>query len=81
VFVSDTFIRACARLGVSVQVCCPRTSTGKGIVEVIFDAAGMLTGGWPPGPVSGYGSYRWRIGSWSRWPGGSIWKVECSMSK
>ena len=29
VFVSDTFIRACARLGVSVQDCRPRTPTDK----------------------------------------------------
>ena len=39
VFVSDTFIRACARLGVSVQDCRPRTPTDKGIVEATFDAA------------------------------------------
>ena len=33
VFVSDTFIRACARLGVSVQDCRPGTPTDKAIVE------------------------------------------------
>jgi putative transposase len=42
VFVSDTFIRACARLGVSVQDCRPGTPTDKGIVEATFDAANTL---------------------------------------
>ena len=38
VFVSDTFIRACARLGISVQNCRPGTPTDKGIVEATFAA-------------------------------------------
>jgi putative transposase len=42
VFVSDTFIRACARLGVSVQDCRPGTPTDKGIVEATFDATNTL---------------------------------------
>jgi putative transposase len=42
VFMSDTFIRACARLGVSVQDCRPRTPIDKGIVEATFDALNTL---------------------------------------
>jgi hypothetical protein len=42
VFVSDTFIRACARLGVSVQDCRPRTPTDKAIVEATFNATNTL---------------------------------------
>lgn len=42
VFVSDTFTRACARLGVSVQNCRPGTPTDKGIVEATFDAINTL---------------------------------------
>jgi putative transposase len=42
VFVSDTFIRACARLGVSVQDCRPGTPTDKAIVEATFDAINTL---------------------------------------
>ncbi|MBT8227487.1 MAG: DDE-type integrase/transposase/recombinase [Dactylosporangium sp.] len=33
VFVSETFIRACDRLGISVQACRPGTPTDKGVVE------------------------------------------------
>jgi hypothetical protein len=42
VFVSDTFTRACARLGVSVQNCRPGTPTDKGIVEATFDSINTL---------------------------------------
>jgi len=42
VFVSETFTRACARLGVSVQDCRPGTPTDKGIVEATFDAVNTL---------------------------------------
>ncbi|HKI38901.1 MAG TPA: Mu transposase C-terminal domain-containing protein [Mycobacterium sp.] len=42
VFVSDTFTRACARLGVSVQNCRPGTPTDKGIVEATFAAINTL---------------------------------------
>jgi hypothetical protein len=42
VFVSDTFIRACARLGVSVQGCRPGTPTDKAIVEATFAAINTL---------------------------------------
>jgi hypothetical protein len=42
VFVSDTFIRACARLGVSVQNCRPGTRAGKGIVEATCAAVNTL---------------------------------------
>ena len=42
VFVSDTFIRACARLGVSVQNCRPGTPTDKAIVEATFAAINTL---------------------------------------
>jgi hypothetical protein len=42
VFVSDMFIRACARLGVSVQDCRPGTPTDKGIVEATFAAINTL---------------------------------------
>jgi transposase InsO family protein len=42
VFVSDTFTRACARLGISVQNCRPGTPTDKGTVEATFDAINTL---------------------------------------
>ncbi|MEU0487470.1 hypothetical protein ABZ260_51035, partial [Streptosporangium sp. NPDC006013] len=42
VFVSETFTRACARLGISAQNCRPGTPTDKGIVEVTFDAINTL---------------------------------------
>jgi transposase InsO family protein len=42
VFMSDAFIRACARLGVSVQDSRPRTPTDKAIVEATFDALNTL---------------------------------------
>jgi putative transposase len=42
VFMSDTFTRACERLGISVQNCRPRTPTDKGIVEATFDALNTL---------------------------------------
>lgn len=42
VFLSDTFIRACERLGISVQRCRPRTPTDKGIVESTFSALNTL---------------------------------------
>lgn len=42
VFVSDTFTRACAGLGISVQNCRPGTPTDKGIVEATFDAINTL---------------------------------------
>lgn len=42
VFVSDTFTRACDRLGVSVQRARPRTPTDKPIVEATFSAINTL---------------------------------------
>ncbi|WP_246239799.1 integrase [Acrocarpospora corrugata] len=36
VFISDTFMRACDRLGISVQKARPRTPTDKAIVEATF---------------------------------------------
>lgn len=42
VFLSDTFTRACARLGVSVQRARPRTPTDKPIVETTFEAINSL---------------------------------------
>jgi putative transposase len=42
VFVSDTFVRACARLGVSVQDARTYTPTDKAIVEATFDSINML---------------------------------------
>ncbi|MFF5485731.1 Mu transposase C-terminal domain-containing protein [Streptomyces virginiae] len=42
VFISDTFIRACDRLGVSVQRSRPRTPTDKAIVEATFSAINTL---------------------------------------
>ncbi|PZH09167.1 integrase [Streptomyces sp. NTH33] len=42
VFISDTFIRACDRLGVSVQRSRPRTPTDKAIVEATFSAINSL---------------------------------------
>jgi Mu transposase, C-terminal len=42
VFVSDTFIRACDRLGISVQHARHRTPTDKAIVEATFDAVNTL---------------------------------------
>ena len=42
VFVSETFTRACARLGVSVQRARPRTPTDKGVVEAAFGSVNTL---------------------------------------
>src|SRR5258708_14134634 len=42
VFVSDTFTRACERLGVSVQRARPRTPTDKAIVEATFASINTL---------------------------------------
>jgi putative transposase len=42
VFISDTFIRACERLGVSVQKARPRTPTDKAIVEATFGSINTL---------------------------------------
>jgi hypothetical protein len=42
VFLSDAFIRACDRLGISVQRCRPRTPTDKGIVESTFASLNTL---------------------------------------
>jgi putative transposase len=42
VFVSDTFTRACVRLGVSVQRARPRTPTDKAIVEATFGSINTL---------------------------------------
>ncbi|MEU2130496.1 Mu transposase C-terminal domain-containing protein [Streptomyces sp. NPDC018352] len=42
VFISDTFIRACDRLGISVQRSRPRTPTDKAIVEATFSAINTL---------------------------------------
>ncbi|MEU5898636.1 Mu transposase C-terminal domain-containing protein [Streptomyces venezuelae] len=42
VFISNTFIRACARLGISVQRTRPRTPTDKAIVEATFSAVNTL---------------------------------------
>lgn len=42
VFISDTFTRACERLGVSVQRARPRTPTDKAIVEATFSAINSL---------------------------------------
>ena len=42
VFVSATFVRACARLGISVEPARPRTPTDKGIVERSFRSINTL---------------------------------------
>jgi transposase InsO family protein len=42
VFLSDTFTRACDRLGVSVQKARPRTPTDKSIVEATFNSINTL---------------------------------------
>lgn len=42
VFLSDTFTRACERLGVSVQRARPRTPTDKAIVEATFSSINTL---------------------------------------
>ena len=42
VFVSDTFTRACERLGISVQPCRPGTPTDKGIVESTLGSINTL---------------------------------------
>ncbi|MET8431762.1 Mu transposase C-terminal domain-containing protein [Streptomyces sp900116325] len=42
VFLSDTFTRACDRLGISIQRSRPRTPTDKGIVEATFSAINTL---------------------------------------
>jgi putative transposase len=42
VFISDTFLRACERLGISVQRSRPRTPTDKAIVEATFSAINTL---------------------------------------
>ena len=42
VFVSDTFTRACERLGISVQPCRPGTPTDKAIVEATLGSINTL---------------------------------------
>ena len=42
VFVSDTFVRACDRLGISVQPARKDTPTDKGVVEATFTAIKTL---------------------------------------
>ena len=42
VFVSDTFTRACERLGISIQRARPRTPTDKAIVEATFGSINTL---------------------------------------
>jgi putative transposase len=42
VFLSETFIRACDRLGVSVQPARPRTPTDKPVVEATFESINTL---------------------------------------
>ena len=42
VFISDTFTRACERLGVSIQRARPRTPTDKAIVEATFGSINTL---------------------------------------
>jgi putative transposase len=42
VFISDTFTRACDRLGVSVQRARPRTPTDEAIVEATFGSLNLL---------------------------------------
>ncbi|MEV7708279.1 Mu transposase C-terminal domain-containing protein [Streptomyces sp. NPDC088270] len=42
VFISDTFVRACERLGISVQRARPRTPTDKAIVEATFSSVNTL---------------------------------------
>ncbi|CRK55296.1 possible transposase [Alloactinosynnema sp. L-07] len=42
VFVSDTFTRACGRLGISIQPARKDTPTDKGVVEATFDAIKTL---------------------------------------
>lgn len=42
VFISETFVRACARLGISVEPARPGTPTDKGIVERSFRSIGTL---------------------------------------
>jgi putative transposase len=42
VFISDTFMRACARLGISVQRARPRTPTDKAVVEATFSSINTL---------------------------------------
>ena len=44
VFVSDTFVRACDRLGISVQPARKDTPTDKGVVEATFTAIKTLFG-------------------------------------
>lgn len=42
VFLSETFVNACARLGMSIQTARPRTPTDKGIVERSFRSINTL---------------------------------------
>jgi len=42
VFISETFTRACARLGISVQRARPRTPTDKSVVEATFGSLNTL---------------------------------------
>ncbi|MDT3728245.1 Mu transposase C-terminal domain-containing protein [Streptomyces sp. DSM 41972] len=42
VFISDTFLRACERLGIAVQRARPRTPTDKAIVEATFSSINTL---------------------------------------
>jgi putative transposase len=57
VFISDTFIRACDRLGVSVQRARPRTPTDKAIVEATFSSINTLWCQHLPG-YTGYNTTR-----------------------
>lgn len=42
VFISETFLAACARLGISLQPAHPRTPTDKGVVERTFSSINTL---------------------------------------
>jgi putative transposase len=67
VFVSETFVRACDRLGISVQTCRPGTPTDKGVVEATNAAVKTLFAQHVAGYTGGNPTMRGRdvTGEWT----------------
>jgi transposase InsO family protein len=67
VFVSETFVRACDRLGISVQTCRPATPTDKGVVEATNAAVKTLFAQHVAGYTGGNPTMRGRdvTGEWT----------------
>ena len=67
VFVSETFVRACDRLGISVQTCRPGTPTDKGVVEATNASVKTLFAQYVAGYTGGNPTMRGRdvTGEWT----------------